>query len=75
MGRSSAAPVHELARPLSDEIHGFGGEAIEGGDAEFEVIFLCIFDFVVADAAERLNKHHHGRNSGARDFGGIVKRA
>ena len=49
----------ELWPALGDELHGFGGEAVEGCDAEFEVLFFCVFDFVVADATERLHEHHY----------------
>ena len=58
-----------------DEVHGFGREAVECGDALFEVFFFCVFDFVVADATQRLDEHHHGGNAGARDFGSVMERA
>ena len=39
------------------------------------MFFFCVLDFVVADAVEALDEHHHGRHAGARDFGGVVQRA
>ena len=44
-------------------------------DAEGEVVFAGIFDFVVADAAQGLHKEHNRGDAGARDFGGVVERA
>jgi hypothetical protein len=65
-GAQHAAPRHQqVLSALGDEFHGFGGEAVEGGDAEFEVLFFCVLDFVVADAAKGLDEHHYGGDSGA----------
>lgn len=64
-----------LDEAISNGGEGFVGEFIESGDAKFEVFLLGVFDFVVADAVEALDKHHHGGNAGAGDFGGVVKRA
>ena len=35
---------------------------------------MAVFNFVVTDAAERLDEHHDGGNAGARDLGGIMQR-
>src|SRR2546425_637330 len=61
---TSLNPPHRLLRQL-----------VERGHAEFEVFFLCVLDFIVADAVQTLDEHHHGRHAGARDFGGVVQRA
>ena len=42
---------------------------------QLEVFFLRVLDFVVADAVQALDEHHHRRHAGARDFGGVVQRA
>src|SRR6267378_1924795 len=47
---------------------------VERRDTHLEVLFLRVFDFVVADAVETLDEHHDGRHAGAGDFGGIVER-
>ena len=53
--------------------HRFLGEFVEGGHTPFEVFLPGILDFVVADAVQALDEHHHGRHAGARDFGGVVQ--
>ena len=35
---------------------------------------LCVFDLIMADSAQGLHEHHNRRNSGPRDFGGVVQR-
>lgn len=52
--------------------HDLRGEAVEGGEGLFEVVFAGVFDFVVADAVEALDEHHDGGDAGHGDFGGIV---
>jgi len=54
---------------------GFGGQPVEGLNAESQVVFASVFDFVVADAAQGLYEEHDRGNAGARDFGGVVERA
>ena len=39
------------------------------------MFFLRVLDFVVADAMQALDEHHHGRHARSRDFGGVVQRA
>jgi hypothetical protein len=50
----------------------FGSEAIEGGERHLQMFFAGVFDFVVADAADGLDEHHYGRDTGAGDFGAVV---
>ena len=57
-------PLHRLLRQL-----------VECGHAEFEVFFLRVLDFVVADAVQALDEHHHGRDARCRDFSGVMQRA
>ena len=38
------------------------------------MFFFRVLDFVVADAVQALNEHHHGRNAGAGDFRGVMQR-
>ena len=57
-------PPHRLFRQL-----------VERGHAEFEVLFLRVLDFVVADAMQALDEHHHRRHARGCDFGGVVQRA
>lgn len=64
----------EVLGAALDEVHRFGGEAVEGSYTEFEMVFFCVFDFVVADAAEGLDEHHYCGDSGAGDFGSVVER-
>ena len=56
-------PPHRLLR-----------EFVERGNTEFEVLFLRVLDFVVADAVQALDEHHHRRHTGARNLGGVVQR-
>ena len=37
-----------------------GGEAVERGDGEAEVVLGGVFDLVVTDASEGLDEHHDG---------------
>ncbi|MDB6026269.1 MAG: hypothetical protein JWM68_2492, partial [Verrucomicrobiales bacterium] len=37
------------------------------------MLFLRVLDFIMADAVETLDEHHHGRDTGAGDFGGVVQ--
>jgi hypothetical protein len=39
------------------------------------MFLFCVFNFVVADAVEALDEHHHGGNPGGGDFGGVVEGA
>ena len=55
-------PLHRLLRQL-----------VECGHAEFEMFFLRVLDFIVADAVQALHKHHHCRHAGARDLRGVVQ--
>ena len=48
---------------------------VEGLDAEGEMVFAGVFDFIVADAAQGLHEEHDGGNAGAGDFGSVVERA
>jgi hypothetical protein len=52
--------------------HSFGGEAVECFHGHLQMIFAGVFDFVVADALERLDEHHHCRDAGTRDLSGVV---
>src|ERR1700688_2619904 len=38
------------------------------------MLFLGVFDLVMADALQRLHEHHDGGNAGSGDFGRIVER-
>ena len=49
-----------------------GGQAVKSTDSGFDVFFPGVFDFVVADAVQALDKHHHGRDAEAGNFGGIM---
>ncbi len=51
---------------------GFVRQAVERNDGLFQMLFLRVFDFVVADAAQRLREHHDRWHSRARYFGGVV---
>jgi len=51
----------------------FFRELVKRMHAKFEVILPCIFNFIVADAVQALDKHHHGRHAGCRDFGASCK--
>ena len=39
------------------------------------MLFLCVFNLIMADALERLHEHHHGGYTRARNFGRVVQRA
>ena len=58
-----------------DPPEGFIGESVESGHGHGEMFFFRVLDFVVADALERLDEHHDGRDAGAGDFGGVVEGA
>ena len=49
-------------------------QLVEGSHAHFEMFFLRILDFVVANAVKALDKHHYSGHARARDFGGIMQR-
>lgn len=46
-----------------DPTHRLFGESIEGNDRKFDVFFFGVFNLVVTDSMETLNKHHDGRNT------------
>ena len=57
-------PRHRLLREFVERLH-----------AQLEVLLFCVLDLIVTDAVQTLNKHHHGRHSRTRDFGGVVQGA
>lgn len=72
--RAARAPLPPRLR-RNKPLDRLVGEAIEGGHAHLDMLFLRVLDLVVADAMQALDKHHDRRHAGARDFGGIVQRA
>src|ERR1044072_612800 len=58
-----------------DPPHRFLRQLIERGYRQFQMLFLRVFDLVMADAVQALREHHHRRHTGTRDFGGVVQRA
>src|SRR5205807_7438061 len=50
---------------LLDPAHRLVGELIESSDRQLKMFFLRVLDFVVTDAVQALDKHHHGRYSRA----------
>src|SRR5438270_10071926 len=56
-------------RDLPDPGHLLVRELIERGHRQLEMFFFCVLDLIVTDAVKTLDKHHHCRHSGARDFG------
>src|ERR1051325_2847952 len=58
-----------------DPPHRFLRQLIERGYRQFQMLFLRVFDLVMADAVQALREHHHRRHTGTRDFCGIVQRA
>src|ERR1700692_126310 len=53
----------------------FGCQPVERHHRYLEMFFACILDFIVADPAKRLHKHHHCRNARARNLSSVVQRA
>src|ERR1035438_6620421 len=64
-----------LAASFLNPLHRLLREFVERGHAKFQMFFLRVLDFVVADAVQALDKHHYRRHTGGRDFGGVVQRA
>lgn len=58
-----------------DRPHRLFGQLVERDDRQFEVVLFRVFEFVVAEAVEALDEHHHAGDAGARHLGGIVQRA
>ena len=56
-------------------MQGFLGEEVEGLDGLGEVVFVGVFQGVVAKASETLDEEHDRRDAGAGDFGGVVEGA
>ena len=46
-----------------DPTYRFFGESIEGDDRKFDIFFFGVFNLVMTDSVEALNKHHDGRNT------------
>src|SRR5262245_57088610 len=59
---------------LQNPPHRFLCQLVECLHAELQVLFPGIFDFVVADAMQALDKHHHCGHAGASDLGGVMQR-
>ena len=81
MNRSWSTRSFSVFRPLVlaasflNPLHRLLREFVERGHAKFQMFFLRVLDFVVADAVQALDKHHYRRHTGGRDFGGVVQRA
>ena len=65
--------VGDLSRALTQVGDRFGSQAIEGGHGHLQMFFARILNLIVADAAKRLHEHHYGRDTGARDFRGVMQ--
>jgi len=49
----------------SDALHRFFRKFVERGHSHFDVLFFGVLNLIVTDAAEALDEHHHGGDSGA----------
>src|SRR5262249_31664307 len=58
---------------FGDRGEGFFGKCVKRAHTEFQMLFFCIFDFVVTDPMEALDEHHDGGDTGTSDFSGIVE--
>ena len=54
--------------------HGFAGQKVKSGYCHLQMLFLRVFDFVVAYTAYRLNEHHDRGDAGGGDLCGVVQR-
>jgi hypothetical protein len=61
-------------RHLRQPIHGLSGQPVEGLYGQLKVFGTGVFRRVVAEPIQRLDKHHHHRNSRTRNLRGIVQR-
>jgi|ERR1700693_6208908 len=61
------------SRIANNPIYSFGSEAVESDYGHFEVLFLGVFNLIMADAVEGLHEHHDGGDAGAGNFGCVVE--
>src|ERR1017187_5205184 len=59
----------------ANPIDGLRCQLVESSDGKLQMVFLRIFNLIVADPFERLHKEHRRRNAGSRNFSSIVQRA
>src|SRR5579862_9758442 len=54
--------------------HRFFCKIVESCDRKFKVLFFRVLNFIVTDAMQTLDEHHHRGNAGGGNLGSVVQR-